>query len=149
MKTFLCLPPDGTVLNRRLCRYRGDNPRIQIFACLLSAQLTAPANHRWFTAQSGSLPTILPTAKTQKELRVAILSTRQRHGLKLYMRNPSSYTPLLESYWKPGGARSLTLSNDMDFNRAQISKFSTRDAQVSNTAGLPSQISIERPEVKG
>ena len=62
----------------------------------------------------------------------------QKYGLKLYMRNPSSYTPLLESYWKPGGARSLTLSNDIEFNRRQIAKFSVRDAQVGNKLLSPS-----------
>ena len=53
-----------------------------------------------------------------------------RHGiLKFYFRNPSSYTPLLETdpqYTK--NARSLTLSADPAFNREQIGKFSKKDA---------------------
>ena len=72
----------------------------------------------------------------------------QKYGLKLHMRNPSSYTPLLESYWKPGGARSLTLSNDIDFNRSQISKFSVRDAKVSNDQLLSSLVLLEGRRVK-
>ena len=55
---------------------------------------------------------------------------RQKYGLKLYMRNPSSYTPLATAHWKDG-ARSLTLSNDIEFNRREIAKFSVRDAEVS------------------
>ena len=46
------------------------------------------------------------------------------------MRNPSSYTPLATAHWKDG-ARSLTLSNDIEFNRREIAKFSVRDAEVS------------------
>ena len=55
----------------------------------------------------------------------------QRHGLKLYLRDPSSYTPMSTDYWKSKQTRSLTLSSDINFNRAQISKFSQRDAEVS------------------
>ncbi|XP_046645219.1 pyridine nucleotide-disulfide oxidoreductase domain-containing protein 2-like isoform X2 [Daphnia pulicaria] len=54
----------------------------------------------------------------------------KKHGLKLHLRDPSSYTPLSSDYWKGDGPRSLTLSSDLDFNRKQISKFSKRDAEV-------------------
>jgi len=53
----------------------------------------------------------------------------KKYGLKLYMRNPSSYTPLATAHWKDG-ARSLTLSNDIEFNRREIAKFSVRDAEA-------------------
>lgn len=54
----------------------------------------------------------------------------QKHGLKIYLRNPSSYTPCLES------GRSLLLGNNMKDNRSQISQFSKRDAQVRCTGDL-------------
>ncbi|EFX86348.1 putative oxidoreductase [Daphnia pulex] len=54
----------------------------------------------------------------------------KKHGLKLHLRDPSSYTPLSSDYWKGDGPRSLTLSSDLDFNRKQIAKFSKRDAEV-------------------
>jgi phytoene dehydrogenase-like protein len=54
-----------------------------------------------------------------------------RHGmLKFYTRDPSSYTPLHETDPQyTAKSRSLTLSASAEFNRAEISKFSTRDAQ--------------------
>ena len=51
-----------------------------------------------------------------------------RHGmLKFYLRNPSSYTPLLETdpQWRKDRT-SLTLSSDHDFNSQQIAKFSEK-----------------------
>ncbi|KAI9561981.1 putative oxidoreductase [Daphnia sinensis] len=54
----------------------------------------------------------------------------KKHGLKLHLRDPSSYTPLSTNHWKTGGARSLTLSSDIEFNRRQIAKFSKRDAEA-------------------
>lgn len=54
-----------------------------------------------------------------------------RHGmLKFYLRNPSSYTPLLDSdpQWRTDRT-SLTLSSDAKFNAEQIAKFSTKDAE--------------------
>lgn len=51
-----------------------------------------------------------------------------RHGmLKFHLRNPSSYTPLLDTdpQWRKDRT-SLTLSSDHIFNRQQISKFSTK-----------------------
>jgi phytoene dehydrogenase-like protein len=53
-----------------------------------------------------------------------------RHGiLKFYTRNPSSYTPLLESDPQYKKARSLTLSSDLAYNKSQILKFSKEDAK--------------------
>lgn len=53
-----------------------------------------------------------------------------RHGMiKFYLRDPSSYTPLLETDVQySAGATSLSLSSDVKFNRQQISKFSRKDA---------------------
>ncbi len=53
-----------------------------------------------------------------------------RHGLlKFYTRNPSGYTPILESdpQYTPQ-TRSLTLGPNAKFNYEQISKFSRKDA---------------------
>ncbi|KAJ3193412.1 Pyridine nucleotide-disulfide oxidoreductase domain-containing protein 2 [Irineochytrium annulatum] len=46
----------------------------------------------------------------------------KRHGLKWHMRDPSSFTPLLDG-------RSLTLGMDAEGNRREIAKFSARDAE--------------------
>ncbi len=51
-----------------------------------------------------------------------------RHGmLKFYLRNPSSYTPLLSTdpQWEKNRT-SLTLSSDSRFNAQQIAKFSKK-----------------------
>ena len=49
----------------------------------------------------------------------------QRHGLKVYFRNPNSYTPVLNTN------KYLLLGNDMLENRKQIAKFSVKDAEVN------------------
>ena len=53
----------------------------------------------------------------------------KKHGLKVYLRNPSSYTPLRKEIWKDGGPRSLILGMDHKENVQQISQFSKKDAQ--------------------
>ena len=53
----------------------------------------------------------------------------KRHGLKIYLRDPSSYTPLLPRYQSPGGPTSLTLGMDHAKNCEELCKFSVRDAQ--------------------
>lgn len=55
-----------------------------------------------------------------------------RHNmLKFHIRDPSSYTPLLESDPQYSSkSRSLTLSANADFNRKEISKFSKQDAEA-------------------
>ncbi|PNF33209.1 Pyridine nucleotide-disulfide oxidoreductase domain-containing protein 2 [Cryptotermes secundus] len=54
----------------------------------------------------------------------------RKHGLKMYSRNPSSYTPLRESAWQKNGARSLTLGLDELRNERQIAMFSQKDSQA-------------------
>ena len=48
----------------------------------------------------------------------------QKHGLKVYLRDPSSYTPVL------GTRDYLLLSSDPEQNKREISKFSKKDAEV-------------------
>nr|XP_022344034.1 pyridine nucleotide-disulfide oxidoreductase domain-containing protein 2-like [Crassostrea virginica] len=50
----------------------------------------------------------------------------KKYGLKVYLRNPSSYTPLLG---QTGSASSLTLGPDQEETYRQISQFSERDAK--------------------
>ena len=50
-------------------------------------------------------------------------------SIQVYLRHPSSYTPLLESDWKSKSITSLTLGMDHDQNKAQIAQFSQRDAK--------------------
>ncbi|KAG0716904.1 Pyridine nucleotide-disulfide oxidoreductase domain-containing protein 2 [Chionoecetes opilio] len=52
-----------------------------------------------------------------------------RHGLKIYPRDPSSYTPLREDHWG-GGGRSLTLGPREDMNHQQVAQFSAKDADA-------------------
>ncbi|KAJ9583311.1 hypothetical protein L9F63_022328, partial [Diploptera punctata] len=52
-----------------------------------------------------------------------------KHGLKVYPRNPSSYTPLIETEWQKGKPRSLTLGKDEENNWKQIAGFSIKDAE--------------------
>ena len=53
----------------------------------------------------------------------------RRHGLKIYLRDPSSYTPLLPEFQTSGGPTSLTLGMDHGKNCAELRKFSVRDAE--------------------
>ena len=56
----------------------------------------------------------------------------KRHGLKVYLRDPGSYTPLRKEAWRPqadgGIAKSLILGRDHEANVKQISQFSAKDA---------------------
>ncbi|XP_071537319.1 LOW QUALITY PROTEIN: pyridine nucleotide-disulfide oxidoreductase domain-containing protein 2-like [Panulirus ornatus] len=54
----------------------------------------------------------------------------KRHGLKVYPRDPSSYTPLHESNWQRGCGKSLILGSNEDENYQQIAQFSEKDAQA-------------------
>uniref|UniRef100_A0A3Q3BG78 Pyridine nucleotide-disulfide oxidoreductase domain-containing protein 2 n=2 Tax=Kryptolebias marmoratus TaxID=37003 RepID=A0A3Q3BG78_KRYMA len=54
----------------------------------------------------------------------------KKHGLKVYMRNPHSFTPLLEDGVKGAPPRSLTLGPDLIKNQNEISKFSQKDAKA-------------------
>ncbi|XP_040217217.1 pyridine nucleotide-disulfide oxidoreductase domain-containing protein 2 isoform X2 [Rana temporaria] len=53
----------------------------------------------------------------------------KRHGLKIYFRDPHSFTPLLENV-KGRPPRSLTLGADMVKNQQQIAQFSKKDAEA-------------------
>ena len=48
----------------------------------------------------------------------------QRHGLKVYLRDPNSFTPIL------GTDKYLLLGNNQDANKREIAKFSRKDAEV-------------------
>ena len=51
--------------------------------------------------------------------------------MKVYLRDPNAYTPLLEPTAINGKeVRSLLLGRDASQNREQIAQFSERDAQV-------------------
>ncbi|KAG8548913.1 hypothetical protein GDO81_023545, partial [Engystomops pustulosus] len=53
----------------------------------------------------------------------------KRHGLKIYFRDPHSFTPLLENVsGRP--PRSLVLGSDMAENQRQIAQFSEKDAEA-------------------
>ncbi|XP_051778905.1 pyridine nucleotide-disulfide oxidoreductase domain-containing protein 2 isoform X2 [Erpetoichthys calabaricus] len=54
----------------------------------------------------------------------------KKHGLKVYLRNPHSFTPLLEEGTAAHPPRSLLLGNDMAENQHQISVFSKKDAKA-------------------
>lgn len=54
----------------------------------------------------------------------------QEHGLKVYLRDPHSYTPLREPFWRDNNRKSLTLGRDENKNREEISKFCKKDAEV-------------------
>ncbi|XP_046333221.2 pyridine nucleotide-disulfide oxidoreductase domain-containing protein 2-like isoform X1 [Haliotis rufescens] len=54
----------------------------------------------------------------------------KKYGLKVYLRDPSSYTPLATPGGRDGTARSLLLSRDHEKNKQQIAQFSHRDAQA-------------------
>ncbi|XP_073537441.1 pyridine nucleotide-disulfide oxidoreductase domain-containing protein 2 isoform X2 [Phyllobates terribilis] len=53
----------------------------------------------------------------------------KRHGLKIYFRDPHSFTPLLENV-SGHPPRSLLLGADMAENQRQISQFSEKDAKA-------------------
>ncbi|KAK7110479.1 pyridine nucleotide-disulfide oxidoreductase domain-containing protein 2-like [Littorina saxatilis] len=54
----------------------------------------------------------------------------KKYGLKVYLRDPSSYTPLRKPGGKNGTARSLLLGRDHEENMKQIAQFSEKDAQA-------------------
>lgn len=73
-----------------------------------------------FSRASYVLSLLRPTIFKDLELK--------RHGLKVYLRDPSSYTPLHPSYCQPGGPTSLTLGMCAQENARQIAQFSQKDA---------------------
>ncbi|KAE8740569.1 hypothetical protein FOCC_FOCC013902 [Frankliniella occidentalis] len=54
----------------------------------------------------------------------------KKFGLKVHLRNPSSFTPLSEKYWRGNTSKSLILGQDDVFNFQQISQFSVKDAKA-------------------
>ncbi|XP_007961992.3 pyridine nucleotide-disulfide oxidoreductase domain-containing protein 2 isoform X7 [Chlorocebus sabaeus] len=54
----------------------------------------------------------------------------KKHGLRLHLRNPYSFTPMLEEGAGSKVPRSLLLGTDMAENQKQIAQFSRKDAQV-------------------
>ena len=56
--------------------------------------------------------------------KTSITSDFQRHGLKVYLRDPNAFAPML------GTDQYLLLGSNAAENRRQIGKFSQRDAEV-------------------
>ncbi|XP_004616477.2 pyridine nucleotide-disulfide oxidoreductase domain-containing protein 2 [Sorex araneus] len=54
----------------------------------------------------------------------------KKHGLKLHLRDPYSFTPMLEGDAGGKAPRSLLLGTDMAENQKQIAQFSQKDAQA-------------------
>lgn len=54
----------------------------------------------------------------------------QKYGLKVYMRDPHSFTPMLEEGVGGRPPRSLLLGADLAKNQLEIGKFSEKDAKV-------------------
>ncbi|GCC34749.1 pyridine nucleotide-disulfide oxidoreductase domain-containing protein 2 [Chiloscyllium punctatum] len=53
----------------------------------------------------------------------------KKHGLKVHIRNPSSFTPMLEDGVGGKPPRSLLMGNTMEETQKQIAQFSVKDAQ--------------------
>lgn len=64
------------------------------------------------------------------------LLTVQKHGLKVYMRDPHAFTPMLEEGVRGQPPRSLLLGNNLAMNQREIAKFSEKDAKVYTTSSL-------------
>ncbi|XP_018621573.1 pyridine nucleotide-disulfide oxidoreductase domain-containing protein 2 isoform X2 [Scleropages formosus] len=54
----------------------------------------------------------------------------QKHGLKVYMRDPHAFTPMLEEGVGGRPPRSLLLGSDSEKNMQEIGKFSEKDARA-------------------
>ncbi|XP_076016995.1 pyridine nucleotide-disulfide oxidoreductase domain-containing protein 2 [Genypterus blacodes] len=54
----------------------------------------------------------------------------KKHGLKVYMRDPHAFTPILEEGVSGFPPRSLILGSDMAMNQKEIGKFSQKDAKA-------------------
>ncbi|XP_023062154.1 pyridine nucleotide-disulfide oxidoreductase domain-containing protein 2 isoform X12 [Piliocolobus tephrosceles] len=75
-----------------------------------------------FSRASYLLSLLRPQIYTDLELK--------KHGLRLHLRNPYSFTPMLEEGAGSKVPRSLLLGTDMAENQKQIAQFSRKDAQV-------------------
>ncbi|XP_064125541.1 pyridine nucleotide-disulfide oxidoreductase domain-containing protein 2 isoform X2 [Loxodonta africana] len=74
-----------------------------------------------FSRASYLLSLLRPQIYTDLELK--------KHGLKLHLRNPHSFTPMWEEGTEGKVPRSLLLGTDMAENQKQIAQFSQKDAQ--------------------
>ncbi|XP_058527755.1 pyridine nucleotide-disulfide oxidoreductase domain-containing protein 2 [Ochotona princeps] len=75
-----------------------------------------------FSRASYLLSLLRPQIYTDLELK--------KHGLRLHLRNPHSFTPMLEDGMGGRVPRSLLLGADMAENQKQIARFSQKDAQA-------------------
>ncbi|XP_047408395.1 pyridine nucleotide-disulfide oxidoreductase domain-containing protein 2 isoform X7 [Sciurus carolinensis] len=75
-----------------------------------------------FSRASYLLSLLRPQIYTDLELK--------KHGLRLHLRNPYSFTPMLEEGAGGSVPRSLLLGTDMVQNQKQIAQFSQKDAQA-------------------
>ena len=73
-----------------------------------------------FSRASYVLSLLRPQIFTDLELK--------KHGLKVHLRDPSSYTPIRPDLQSPGGPTSLTLGMCGKMNKENIAQFSQRDA---------------------
>ena len=89
-----------------------------------------------FSRASYLLSLLRPQIVKDLELKVALFlpllcracrllcAISQKHGLKVYLRDPNAFAPVL------GSEQYLLLGSDPEQNRRQIAKFSQRDAEV-------------------
>nr|XP_015100124.1 pyridine nucleotide-disulfide oxidoreductase domain-containing protein 2 isoform X3 [Vicugna pacos] len=75
-----------------------------------------------FSRASYLLSLLRPQIYTELELK--------KHGLRLHLRNPHSFTPMLEENAGSKVPRSLLLGTDMAENQKQIAQFSRKDAEA-------------------
>uniref|UniRef100_A0A8C8ZDT9 Pyridine nucleotide-disulfide oxidoreductase domain-containing protein 2 n=1 Tax=Prolemur simus TaxID=1328070 RepID=A0A8C8ZDT9_PROSS len=75
-----------------------------------------------FSRASYLLSLLRPQIYTDLELK--------KHGLRLHLRNPHSFSPMLEEGTGSKTPRSLLLGTDMAENQKQIAQFSQKDAQA-------------------
>nr|XP_015202056.1 PREDICTED: pyridine nucleotide-disulfide oxidoreductase domain-containing protein 2 [Lepisosteus oculatus] len=68
--------------------------------------------------------------KLKNGLDPSLSHSQQKHGLKVYLREPHAFTPLLEEGVGGRPPRSLLLGGDMAQNQREISKFSELDAKA-------------------
>ncbi|XP_078268840.1 LOW QUALITY PROTEIN: pyridine nucleotide-disulfide oxidoreductase domain-containing protein 2 [Rhinoraja longicauda] len=54
----------------------------------------------------------------------------KKHGLRVYLRDPASYTPMLEEGVAGNPPRSLLMGRDMEETQRQIAQFSPKDARA-------------------
>uniref|UniRef100_A0A8C5E707 Pyridine nucleotide-disulfide oxidoreductase domain-containing protein 2 n=1 Tax=Gouania willdenowi TaxID=441366 RepID=A0A8C5E707_GOUWI len=54
----------------------------------------------------------------------------KKHGLRVYMRDPHAFTPMLEEGVNGAAPRSLMLGSDLARNQMEIGKFSQKDAKA-------------------